>query len=109
MFFLNLAQVVRDLVLLVVDVRDNCRVVEFIEDLNEYCEDNCEGKKIMNRLMAQFSNLSKIYSEIMKLTFETKPETMMHQFLIIQDIGTKAGEFFRLAIGFSNWPAIYSN
>ena len=64
------------MVLLVVDVKDNCKVTEFFDELLDYCEDNCEGKKIMNRLMAQFTNLSKIYSEIMKLIYESKPNTM---------------------------------
>ena len=72
------------MVLLVVDVKENCKVIDFIDELNEFCEDNCEGKQIMNRLMAQFTNLSKIYSEIMRLTYDTKPDSMVAQFVIIQ-------------------------
>lgn len=40
------------MVLLVVDVKENCKVDDFMEELSIFCEDNCEGKKIMNRLMA---------------------------------------------------------
>ena len=89
------------MVLLVVDVKENCKVNEFATDLAEFCEDNCDGKKVMNRLMAQFANLSKIYSEIMKLMFETKPDNMLQQFLIFQDIGVKMGEFGRAVLGFN--------
>ena len=49
------------MVLLVVDVKENCKVTDFFDELFDYCEENCEGKKIMNRLMAQFTNLSKIF------------------------------------------------
>lgn len=60
-----MAKVVRNMAYLINDIRENCGVNSFLSNLMEFCEENCEGKKIMGRLTVNFTMLSKIYGEIM--------------------------------------------
>ena len=82
-FFFNLAKVIRNLVYLVVDIRDNCRVNQFIEDMIEFCEDHCDGKKLMSRLTMNFTTLSKIYQEMMNIIYDTDPEAMIDEYALM--------------------------
>jgi hypothetical protein len=100
-FFFNLAKVIRNLVYLAVDIRDNCGVNQFLEDIMEFCEDHCDGKKIMSRLTMNFSTLSKVYQEMMNIIYDTDPIAMIDEYALMQELGNKGGEFIRIALGYS--------
>lgn len=42
-----MAKSIRHLTLLIVDIRDNCRINKFLQDTMDFCEENCESKKLM--------------------------------------------------------------
>ena len=69
----------------------------------EFCEDHCDSKKLMTRLTMNFTTLSKIYAEIISLIYDTDPDTMMDQYGVVQEVGSKIGEFMRIAMGFSHF------
>jgi len=100
-FFFNLAKVVRNLVYLGVDIRDNCQVNSFLENVIEFCEEHCDGKKMMTRLTMNFSTLSKIYQEILNILYDTDPLSMSDEYALMQDLGNKVGEFARVASGYT--------
>jgi hypothetical protein len=99
-FFFNLAKVIRNIVYLVRDMRQHCHINVLIDDMVDFCEDHCEGKKIMTRLTVNFSTLSKIYSEMISIIYDTDPDTMPDEYKLLNDLGNKGGEFTRIAIGF---------
>ncbi|CDW79565.1 UNKNOWN [Stylonychia lemnae] len=100
-FFFAVAGVISDVIKMIINVRSNCKVDMFLQDLIGYCEDHCEGHQVIQRLSKNFNKLSKIYQEIMKLMHDSNPENIIEQFKICVQVGGKIGELFRLAIGFS--------
>ena len=88
-----------------IDLTEKCYMRQMQSDLHEYCEDsgNCEGKKLMTRLMVNFNQLSNIFTKIQmetpRIGFRTKYQK--DEYLQAKWIGSKLGEAFRMAIGFS--------
>jgi len=99
-FFMHLAKVLRNSVQVLDEMRDKCMVSKFFWDISKFCESHCEGKKIMTRVMASFSVLSQIYNEIYAILYERDPETMVDEYAMMQELGSKAGEFLRILTGF---------
>lgn len=96
-----MAKVIRNMAYLATDIKENCKVNQLLEDLMEFCEDHCDSKKMMTRLMMNFNTLSKIYAEIIGLLYDTDTDTMIDQYKVMQEMGNKIGEFVRIAMGFT--------
>jgi hypothetical protein len=58
--FVTGVSIIRDLLTVAVDLRNTCRITELIEDVANFCREECEGKKIIGRLTKNFSILSKL-------------------------------------------------
>ena len=100
-FFFSLVKVMTNSLHLIVNLRSQCRVDVFLQDVMEFCEDHCDSRKIISRLTANFNTLSKVSSEIINLLYESDPENVMEDFKVINKVGGKIGEFTRIALGFS--------
>ncbi len=94
---------VQNLVKFTLDTRKNCQLSEFLEDIFTFCQENCEGRRLMTRVTAHFSKLSSIYNEIITILYETDPDAMIEEYRLASELGEKAGEFMRIMLGFEKY------
>eukprot|EP00347_Sterkiella_histriomuscorum_P019393 403341800 len=100
--FFSAAKLIRNLLHIIAGVRSQCKVDSFLQDIMGFCEDHCEGKKIIQRLSQNFNKLSRVYKDIMKLLYDSDPESLIEELKIAAEIGGKLGELLRMAVGFSD-------
>jgi len=47
--------------------------------------------------------LSKIYNEMMGIIYDTDPESMMDEYVLMSELGQKIGSFIRIATGYTEF------
>ena len=99
-FFLHLAGVLRNLVHLFQDIREDCKLEDVVRDFIKFCKDECEPQKVLMRFSANMSKVGNVYTELLGVLFETSAETLVAEAAKLQKIGEKIGKMVRLAIGF---------
>lgn len=57
----------------------------------------------MSRVTLNFSMLSKIYNEMMGIIYDTDPESMMDEYVLMSELGQKIGSFIRIATGYTEF------
>jgi hypothetical protein len=101
-FFLTGVSIIRNLVTVVVDLRNTCRITDLIVDVSDFCREECEGKRIIGRLTKNLTTLSRLSQEILNTLYDWKrTEGVVEEVRQVQALGRKAGEFLRIAIGFN--------
>ena len=73
-FILTGVSIIRNFLNVIVDVRNTCQIMELIDDMSVFCEENCESKKLISRLTKNFTQLSKLSQEIINMIYDDRKD-----------------------------------
>jgi hypothetical protein len=103
-FFLMLARVLSELNNLVSDLRENCQVDSFFNDLVMFCKEECGPQKIMSRFAVNFSAVGVEYRELLTVMYDgPQYETLRDEINKFEKVGQQIGKIFRTAISFDRF------
>ena len=99
-FFLHLAGLIRELTALIADIRENCHLDMLVKDVIKFCRTQCQPQKMLTRFAVNMNKVGAVYTDLLKVLFESFPENLRGEAEKLGAIGTQVGKMLRLSLSF---------